>query len=91
MTSRESLIECLAQVMAPGENIGYTELLVRLKKAGIDTAGIGVKLEPLAYKGWSGQWRGCEFVTYRVPYFDREAEGDWADGELRIVRRAFPE
>lgn len=84
-----TLIEALTLVMSPGEDVGYSELLRWLNRQApsFSTAGFGVAIGPLAFRGYTGGWRGSEFVTYRVPYFDRELAGDWTEGELRIVRR----
>lgn len=91
MMARESLLDALRAIIPAGEDIGYAPLLESLKAAGCDTRGIGMDLDHLAFRGYRGDWRGSEFVTYRVPFFDRENEGDWTEGELRIVRRELAE
>ncbi len=77
------LLEALRKAIEPGQAVGYVDLLERLKAQGYDTAGIGVDLARLQFRSLPHEWRGSEFVTYRVPVFD---QGAWTDGELRIVR-----
>ena len=88
--TRKELFEHMTAIIAPGDDIGYAALLNALRIAGYDTAGIGMKLDPLTFRDYRAEWSGSEFVTYRVPTFDTEVVGDWTEGELRIVRRGHP-
>jgi hypothetical protein len=81
----EQAVACLV----PGERVRYADLLQRMKAAGYDTAGVGVTLEMLKFRGsqYTGLWRRSEIVTYSQPFFDYDHEGTWTDGAMWIVRR----
>lgn len=94
MTQRDVtalLFDALRAIIPPGGDIGYAALLEALKAQGFDTSGIGVKLDPLHFRDYRGEWRGSEFIVYRVPTFDREVAGDWTEGELRVKRQEAPD
>jgi hypothetical protein len=84
--TRPTLDDVIA-VVEPGETVPYTNLIQRLQYVGRPTNGIGLLMEEIRFRGNANDWRGAEVVSFRTPYFDREAEGDWTEGMLYVIRR----
>lgn len=83
---RQEQYEALLACIAPGERVEYVEAIARLQERGVSTAGIGLTVSALAFRGTPDLWRNSEIVSYREPFFDHENEGNWTEGTLWVVR-----
>ena len=83
MTTRADLLN----VMMPGEQLPYVQLLARLREHGIETAGVGMMIDSFRARP---RYTDPEFAAWREPCFDHEDEGWWCDGRLMIARAESP-
>lgn len=90
---RQAQYDAMLTLLAPGERIGYQELLDRMNDADMRDAtgqplrwGMGMTLDDLEFRGYKELWRRSEIVSYREPYFDHEHEGNWTEGGLFVTR-----
>jgi hypothetical protein len=88
---RLATLEDLIAVVDPGETVMYGDIPARLRALGRPTDGIGGVVESVAFRGYTGAWRGSEVISWREPYFDTEVEGDWTEGTMYVTRRGAPD